>query len=544
MIKIRLLLFFILLLASILRMSFLQTYPPGLFTDEANQGFNAFTLLHTGKDEHGVLLPISLRSFGDWKPPLQTYLSIPFIAIYGLSSVSVRFPSVILGIISVSLAWIIASQLRFSQKTRLLICLLLAISPWHLHQSRSAMLVMVALTFFEIGIIYFLKSLKGKILYIIIMSLALSLAIYSYYGMRVIVPLFFFFLLILYRRKITNILHFFTIFTIFLLLFLSPLIVAFIKQPDVILGRARTISVFYDRGIDLRIWESTTQDGINNVFVARFFHNKPFLYILDIARRFFSHLDGQFLFLTGDTAPPFRIPNMGVFYFSDGVFFLIGLWILAKKNHRLLILLSVLVGISFLPASLTFMTPSANRTFNAVLPITVIIGMGVVYFFSRYRRNNSYYFILIMLLVSINVVQFSFYLGQYYKVLYSSYADEWVYGFKELVAILHTEEVSYDRVVFLPKSNVAYIYFLFYDQNNSLKLLQTVRRDYRPDEFGYEHVKSMGKYIFMREGTLTEARREYTEKTLFVGVGEEITDGRNIARVYYPNGKVAYAVTD
>src|SRR3970040_1732828 len=100
MLKIKKSLFFLLLilvLAALLRFYHLGTIPPSLYSDEINQGYNAYSLMLTGRDEHGLFLPVSLRSFGDWKPPLPAYLMIPPIYLFGLNEFSVRLPSAILG---------------------------------------------------------------------------------------------------------------------------------------------------------------------------------------------------------------------------------------------------------------------------------------------------------------------------------------------------------------------------------------------------------------------------------------------------------------
>ena len=48
--------------------------PSGFYVDEAAIGYNAFSLLKTGRDEFGMLLPSLLRSF--------TVLAHPFTHIY------------------------------------------------------------------------------------------------------------------------------------------------------------------------------------------------------------------------------------------------------------------------------------------------------------------------------------------------------------------------------------------------------------------------------------------------------------------------------
>ena len=56
----------ILTLAGALRFAKLDEVPPGLHVDEAANAWNAYTLLKTGKDQHGVPWPIFYaRAFGE-----------------------------------------------------------------------------------------------------------------------------------------------------------------------------------------------------------------------------------------------------------------------------------------------------------------------------------------------------------------------------------------------------------------------------------------------------------------------------------------------
>jgi len=48
------------------------SYPP-LLWDEASLGYNAYSILQTGRDEYGKLLPLIFKSFGDYKPGLYAY---------------------------------------------------------------------------------------------------------------------------------------------------------------------------------------------------------------------------------------------------------------------------------------------------------------------------------------------------------------------------------------------------------------------------------------------------------------------------------------
>jgi len=82
------LLFLILFLASFLRFYNLPLL--SLFGDEVDVGYHAYSLLQTGKDYMGQLLPSYIQSLAEWRAPLLMYASIPSILIFGLTEWGVR----------------------------------------------------------------------------------------------------------------------------------------------------------------------------------------------------------------------------------------------------------------------------------------------------------------------------------------------------------------------------------------------------------------------------------------------------------------------
>ena len=58
---------FILTLATFLRLYRLKDNPAGFFCDEASIGYNAYSILTTGKDEWGQPWPLFFRAFGEYK---------------------------------------------------------------------------------------------------------------------------------------------------------------------------------------------------------------------------------------------------------------------------------------------------------------------------------------------------------------------------------------------------------------------------------------------------------------------------------------------
>lgn len=104
--KTKLLIIIIFLLGFFLRLYKIVDIPPGLNRDEAAIGYTAYSLLKTGKDEHGTFLPVSLKSFGDWKLPLYPYVTVASVAVFVYLSWSTYFHTVIFCSAFSCLSWI------------------------------------------------------------------------------------------------------------------------------------------------------------------------------------------------------------------------------------------------------------------------------------------------------------------------------------------------------------------------------------------------------------------------------------------------------
>src|SRR5258708_37891603 len=99
--KLIILLFGIFFIALLLRVFKLSEYPIGFHIDEASLGYNGYSLLHTGKDEANHAFPLYIDTFGDNRPSGYFYLTIPSIAIFGLTEFATRFPGSLFVAISV-----------------------------------------------------------------------------------------------------------------------------------------------------------------------------------------------------------------------------------------------------------------------------------------------------------------------------------------------------------------------------------------------------------------------------------------------------------
>src|SRR3990167_298536 len=112
--KEKILIVLILVLAFAVRFYMLSSLP-ALNADEAAIGYNAYSLLKTGRDEHGNSWPVHFQSFNDYKPGLYFYIVLPFVSILGLNEWAVRIPGAALGVATVFVIWLLVREL-FPQK--------------------------------------------------------------------------------------------------------------------------------------------------------------------------------------------------------------------------------------------------------------------------------------------------------------------------------------------------------------------------------------------------------------------------------------------
>lgn len=73
----------------IIRLTGLTFSPPGFFCDETSIGYNAYSILMTGKDEHSISFPVFFKAFSDFKNPVYIYLATIPIKFFDLSVFSV-----------------------------------------------------------------------------------------------------------------------------------------------------------------------------------------------------------------------------------------------------------------------------------------------------------------------------------------------------------------------------------------------------------------------------------------------------------------------
>ena len=307
----------VLIIAAALRLVVLGQYPVHLTNDEAALGYNAYSILKTARDEHGQLLPVIFKSFGDWKPGLYIYMTIPFIATLNLSEFAVRLPSALAGVVAVYLVFKIVEFFYGNKNIALLASLLLAITPWHIHFSRGAWEANLALSFLLAGLWFFLKSFeRSKFLYL--SSIFFALSLWAYQSAKLASFLVLLGLSIVFIRKILKIQKKDLAVSVIIGVALSiPIFLSLGGEKG---GRLEVMSVFsYTR--PAKYIEETVfkQDNINSLNLTYYlFHSESYNLMRGVMGRYFNHLSARFLFFEGDWQNPIHTsPDVGYLLYAE-----------------------------------------------------------------------------------------------------------------------------------------------------------------------------------------------------------------------------------
>lgn len=197
----------IFILGIFLRIYQFPNTPPGINQDEAAAGYEAYSILMTGKDKWGNPLPVYFPAWGSGQNALLIYTMIPSIALFGLNTFAVRFPSLILGILTLPIVFLLVRKL-YGNRTALIASGLLTILPWHVMMSRWSLESNILPFIFSLGLLLLTYSLSWKEnlalfkkLIILISLIPFALCFYSYSLTLFVVPIFLI-LIFWFNRKI------------------------------------------------------------------------------------------------------------------------------------------------------------------------------------------------------------------------------------------------------------------------------------------------------------------------------------------------------
>jgi 4-amino-4-deoxy-L-arabinose transferase-like glycosyltransferase len=563
------LLFAILILAAFLRIWKIDKVPVSLFGDELDVGYQAYSILKTGKDYSGNRLPLHFQSLAERRTPLYLYSAVPTVAIFGISPLGVRLPAMIFGVLGIYAFYLLVREFltfqsnidpSFAEKTALVAGFLLAVSPWHIQYSRAAFEVTELLFFLILGIYLFIRSLNNpKLLWLSAFSLGITPWIYS--TAKLFTPMVLIFLVFVWFKDLIKFSKKELIKAVAILLLLGlPMVYTIFSGGGA--ERFGYISVFTDPTMEGDVgfarlndakFEGQSRNLIQKV-ETRMIHNKYTFWGFRVINNYLSAFSTNFLFIKGDLNLRHSVENVGQLYKVEMIPLVLGLvaffGFYKNKKIKKLVAFWILAGV--IPSAIT--RDGGNHATRLILilpPMMLLIAYGIVKGFNLFGAKNrkliTYCYILLFL------INFVFYEHNYW-IHNPWYSERWWHaGFKEMFAAVAQVEGNYDKIIFSNANEPPLIFFLGYYEYPPQEFQKGLQDVYVP---GFDTLKHTGKYYFGQvnvEG-IYALPKVMDKKTLYVAVEREV--GTNlimeptrvpaglklIKAIAYPSGEPAYYI--
>lgn len=447
-------------LGGFLRFYQLDIFPISPNWDEVSHGYNAYSILQTGRDEWGTRLPMIFRAFGDFKLPLYIYLTIIPVKIFGLSVFSLRFISALAGTLAVPAIYLLSKNLLKSNPLALLASFLLSISTYHIFQSRPALEANLSLTLIIAGFAILTTATRKKIWYFL-GGLLLALSLHTYNSARVFVPLtYLLFLIICPKDK-----RFEHLKSSLPPLLLGLVIVLFQIFDGSALARFQKLAIL-DENTIFQIGQNRSSSPLPPL-ISKLVYNRPVYLVSRIATNYLSIFSGSFLFQSTNFQAQFAIPNFPLFPVIFIPFLVIGLFASDKFMLGWLLL-------SPIAASLTNAPTQALRP-NLIIPAIILITVcGLKHF-------KKAVLVLSVLLTVFSLQFLSSFFNLYTGDYTARYSSSWQYGYKE--AFEYLKGIDNSKKIFVTKRLAEpHIFYAFYNQldpqkmfpaENNIRFMQT-----------------------------------------------------------------------
>ncbi|MDI6785146.1 MAG: glycosyltransferase family 39 protein [bacterium] len=534
----------IIVVAFFLRFYKITSIPPSLNWDETSIAYNAYSILKTGKDEWGQIMPLHFKSFGEYKLPAQIYASIPGIFFFGLNELGVRITPVIYGTLTVLLLYFLVEEFFRKKPISLISSLLLAISPWHIQLTRASFESSFSLFWVIMGILFLVKGLKNK-KWLVPSILPFVVSIYTYNSARVFTPLFLFVIVIIFRKYYWKIKKTFLLVSILFIVLLIPLV------PFVFSGEAgaryKLVSITDDAGLIPRIEERRNNSKLP-IFLNKLINNKYSYNSYYFSKNYLAHFTPDFLFISGAGHKQHHVQGVGELYWFQAPFLLFGIYLLVKKKDESLKIILPWLLLTFIPVSMTNDSiPNALRTLIAVPLYQVFTAVGIYYFY-KLSKNKKVVNVILFVSLIFFVINFSIYLKNYFYLYPINYSRDWQYGNKQVVEYIKNHQDEYDLITFTRVYGEPHIFTLFNLKYDPVKFQNSPNLD-RFETYDWVRVLKFDKYYFPDLGDFGTKYQDIIntnpgKKILFIGkLGDFPGSTEILEKVNFLNDEEAFEIT-
>lgn len=439
-------------------MAGLGKIPVGLTNDEANIGYDAYSILKTGKDQWGKSQPSTyLTGFGDFRPPVYTYAAIPSVAFFGLNEFAVRLPSAIAGSLTILAVFFLALLLLRNVWIGILSMFFLAFNPWHTAMSRIGIESTLAVFIITLALVLFLLGLQRKVwLYPAMVLFGLSL--YTYTSYVVLTPLLVALLCFLYRKQLFADRK---TLSIALLLFIIALLPMFfegsLRTASV---RSRQVNLTSDIGIINNVNDKRGECQVDfQSKVCQLFQNKYAAFVSVLVSNYLNHFSPELLVSRGTPTQYSVLPERGLLYATEYIFFFTGVFFLLRKKQTEALFVLLWIFLSPIPDSIT--SSGHYSRYLPVLPALQVTSAVGAYEFLLFVAKKRWLFIPFILIPFYEIIAFLLVYWSYFPRFYSTFSH---YGYRDLMEYVYKNVNNYDRIIISSRFNDTkqYVFYLFY----------------------------------------------------------------------------------
>jgi len=558
----------ILLVASFLRLWKLGTVPVSLFGDELDVGYQAYSILKTGRDYYGNFLPLHFHSLAEYRTPLFLYSAVPTVAVFGISAWGVRLPAAIFGILGVWAMYLLIKELirEREEKVRegiaLLSAAVLAFSPWHIQYSRAAFEVTQLLFLLLIGLYFFFRGIRsGKYLWVSALCFVLTPWVYS--TAKLFTPILLLFLLLVWRKEIFSLPKKYLLWAVITL----AVIGAPVAYSTLFGGGAQRygyVSVFSDPTTEPEVGTARFVDarargekgtGLNPTLVDRAIHNKFTFWGKNVIWNYLQPFSSDFLFNRGDPNLRHSLEGMGMFFKVEAVALIVGLALYFTdkgQDRKLKMLIGFWILAGVIPAAIT--RDGGNHATRLILilpPLVFLIAYGIIAGLNLFKGKTR---ILVGLLyLGMFMACFFFYQHNYW-VHNPTYSERWWHtGYGEAIKTIKSIQGDYDKVVISTANEPPWVFFAGWYEYPPGDWQKNFPTEHKKMLENVGEVSYIDKFYFgSYGGNMYDWGKLFNKKTLYLAVAKEVGvnlilepqrtpgDLNLLKTIAYPSGEPAF----
>ena len=453
---------------------------PSLTHDEADYFLNSYLLTKTGSDifSNKFFLTSGILNATSAIPVYLGSISYYFLE---KSVISGRLPYAIFNSLIPVLFYFILFKLTKNKTFSLIGFTVLNFSPWFSYLSAmSSIDAPTALVFYLLAVIVLLAEFRPIAKYSLF-TLSMFFSFNSYMGFKTIAFFLIFIALLLkdifYREKITakkvvrNV-------TISLVMFLFFFTLSWISPAGSYFKNRLKAKILPLNTVEISKSVNSLREMSKGPTILRYFiHNKLTYLGGQFIDKYIQAYNPTTIFVKGDTHPLYGTGFIGLFYFFDLVFILVGFYFAShvfKDNYKIVIPFFLIILVT--PIALGAMADSSTlslRGLPLILGYSFFISTGV-YFLANYLSKNKKIIILIVFLIYLS--SFIYFLALYKTTIRYMSGEQWHMNEKRLLDKVLSEKKFKNRQIYIyvndPKETM--LLYLFYKEKSASKIKSVI----------------------------------------------------------------------